>query len=98
MANYGNGHWTNRVESVRLDSYTFSTILPNTCILQGCGRSRLHYSVYTHRRAPVHDSESIIKSGDDTMVVGLIRDDDETAYRKQVRLLQQPVPQSLLRL
>jgi hypothetical protein len=32
-----------------------------------------------------HDSSTIIKSADDTTVVGLITDNDETACRKEVR-------------
>ena len=32
-----------------------------------------------------HDSHTIIKFADDTTAVGLITDDDETAYRKKVR-------------
>jgi hypothetical protein len=32
-----------------------------------------------------HDSETIIKFADDTTVVGLITDNDETVYREEVR-------------
>jgi hypothetical protein len=32
-----------------------------------------------------HDSSTIIKFADDTTVVGLITDNDETAYREEVR-------------
>jgi hypothetical protein len=32
-----------------------------------------------------HDSNTIIKFSDDTKVVGLITDNDETAYREEVR-------------
>jgi hypothetical protein len=32
-----------------------------------------------------HDSNTIIKLADDTTVVGLITDNDETAYREEVR-------------
>ena len=34
-----------------------------------------------------HDSNTIIKFTDDTTVVGLITDNDETAYREEVREL-----------
>jgi hypothetical protein len=45
-----------------------------------------------------HDYNTIIKFADDSAVVGLITDDDETAYREEVRDLavepgQQPLPQ-----
>jgi hypothetical protein len=32
-----------------------------------------------------HDSNTIIKFSDDTTVIGLITDNDETAYRDEVR-------------
>ena len=34
---------------------------------------------------PRHDSNTIIKFADDTTVVGLITDNDKTAYREQFR-------------
>ena len=34
-----------------------------------------------------HDSNTIIRFADDTTVVGLITDNDETAYREEVRYL-----------
>jgi DNA gyrase/topoisomerase IV subunit B len=34
-----------------------------------------------------HDSNTIIKFADDTTVVGLITDNDKTAYREEVREL-----------
>ena len=39
-----------------------------------------------------HDFNTIIKFADDTTVVGLITDNDETVYREEVRE-QQPLPQ-----
>jgi hypothetical protein len=36
-----------------------------------------------------HDSNTIIKFADDTTVVGLITDNDETAYREEVRDLSE---------
>jgi hypothetical protein len=45
----------------------------------------LLYSLFTHDCVAEHDSNTIIKSVDDTTVVGLITDDDETAYREKVR-------------
>ena len=37
-----------------------------------------------------HDSNTIIKFADDTTVVGLIADNDETAFREEVRDLAVP--------
>jgi hypothetical protein len=36
----------------------------------------------------MHSSNSIIKFADDTTVVGLITNNDETAYREEVRALR----------
>ena len=43
------------------------------------------YSLFTHNCVAKHDSNTIIKFADDTTVVGLITDNDETAYREEVR-------------
>ena len=44
--------------------------------------SPLLYSLLTHDCMARHDSNTIIKFADDTTVVGLITDNDETAYRE----------------
>jgi hypothetical protein len=49
--------------------------------------SPLLYSLFTHDCVTKHTSNSIIKFADDTTVVGLITNDDETAYREVVRAL-----------
>ena len=43
------------------------------------------YSLFTHVCVAKHGSNTIIKFADDTTVVGLITDNDETAYREEVR-------------
>jgi hypothetical protein len=63
---------------------TLNTVAPQGCVL----------SPYC-----THDSNTIIKFADDTTLVGLIVDANETAYRKEVRALaeglpgKQPLPQ-----
>ena len=49
--------------------------------------SSLLYSLFTHDCMARHDSNTIIKFSDNTTVVGLITDNDETAYREEVRAL-----------
>ena len=49
--------------------------------------SPLLYSLFTHYCVATHGSKSIIKFADDTTVVGLITNNDETAYREEVRTL-----------
>jgi hypothetical protein len=45
-----------------------------------------YYSLF-HDCMPRHDSNTIIKFADDTTVVDLITDNDETIYREEVRIL-----------
>ena len=45
----------------------------------------LLYSLFTHDCVAVHDSNTIKKFADATMVVGLITANDETAYREEVK-------------
>jgi hypothetical protein len=49
--------------------------------------SLLLYSLFTHDCVAMHASNSIIKFADDTTVVGLITNNDETVYREKVRAL-----------
>jgi hypothetical protein len=54
---------------------------------QGYVLSPLLYSLFTHDCTARHDSKPVIKFANDTTVVGLITDNDETAYREEVRHL-----------
>ena len=44
--------------------------------------SSLLYFLFTHDCMAKHDYNTMIKFADDTKVVGLITDNDETAYRE----------------
>jgi hypothetical protein len=70
---------------VRVDSNTSATLILSTGAPQGCVLSSLLYSLFTHDCKAKHDSNTIIKFADDTTVVGLITDNNETAYREEVR-------------
>ena len=52
---------------------------------QGCVLSPLLYSLLTNDCMARHDSNAIIKLANDTTVVSMISDNDETAYREEVR-------------
>jgi hypothetical protein len=45
----------------------------------------LLYSLFTHDCMASNDSNTIIKFADETTVVGLTTDNDETVYREEVR-------------
>ena len=45
------------------------------------------YSLFTYDCTPVHGSNTIVKFADDTTVIGLISDNDESAYREEVQHL-----------
>ena len=49
--------------------------------------SPLLYSLFNHDPLPMHALNSIIKFADDTTVVRLITNTDETAYREELRAL-----------
>ena len=56
---------------------------------QGWVLSPLLYSLFTHDCVVTHVSNSIIKFADDTTIVGLITNNDETAYREEVTILEE---------
>ena len=49
--------------------------------------SPLLYSLFNHDCVATQASNSIIKFADDTTVVGMITNNDETAYREEVKAL-----------
>ena len=68
---------TGRPQVVRVGNNISATLILNTEAPQGC--------VFTHDCTARHNSNTIIKFTDDTTVVGLITDNDETAYMEEVR-------------
>ncbi|TWW76535.1 putative RNA-directed DNA polymerase from transposon BS [Takifugu flavidus] len=75
---------TNRPQHVRLDHHCSPTLTVNTGVPQGCVMSPFLYSLFTHNCRALHCSNTIIKFADDTTVIGLIKDNDESAYREEV--------------
>ncbi|KAK0141960.1 RNA-directed DNA polymerase from mobile element jockey [Merluccius polli] len=78
---------TQRRQAVKVGSQTSRTISVSTGSPQGCVLSPLLFSLLTHDCAARHSTNHIIKYADDSTVVGLISDNDESAYRIEVELL-----------
>ncbi len=78
---------TGRSQVVRMGNNTSSPLILNTGAPQDCVLSPLLYSLYTHDCTATHSSNVIVKFADDTTVIGLITDNDETAYREEVSTL-----------
>ncbi len=70
-----------------MGQFTSNSITLNVGAPQGCVLSPLLYSFYTHDCVSSHSSTSIVKFADDTVVLGLISNNDETAYLDEVEKL-----------
>ena len=71
-----------RPQVVRVGSNTSATLILNTVAPQGCVLSPLLCSLFTHECTTRHNSNTIIKFADGTIVVGLIIDNDEIGWRR----------------
>ncbi len=78
---------TCRPQVVQMGQFTSNSIPLNIRAPQGCVLSPLLYSLYTHDCVSSHSSTSIIKFADDTVVLGLISNNDETTYLDEVERL-----------
>ena len=77
---------TSRHQVVRVGDNTSAKLTLNTGAPQGCVLTPLLYSLFIQDCVAAHDSNTIIKfADDDETVVGLITDNDERAYREEVR-------------
>ncbi len=79
--------WIQDFLNGKVGQFTSNSITLNVGAPQGCVLSPLLYSLYTHDCVSSHRSTSIIKFADDTVVLGLISNNDETAYLDEVERL-----------
>ncbi len=75
---------TDRLQVVQMGQFTSNSITLNVGAPQGCVLSPLLYSLYTHDCVSSHSSTSIAEFADDTVVLGLISNNDETTYLNEV--------------
>ncbi len=79
---------TSKPQVVTVGQVTSNSITLNVVgAPQGCVLSPLLYSLYTRDCVSSHSSTSIIKFADDTVVLGFISNNDETAYLDEVERL-----------
>ena len=81
-------HTQRRIQSSpspSIGSNTSATLILNTGAPQGCVLIPLLYYLLTHDCMARHNSNTIIKFSNDTTVVELITDSDETSYREEIR-------------
>ncbi len=72
---------------VRLGKFMSNNRSTNTGAPQGCVLSPLLFSLYTKGCTSKDTSVKLLKFADDTTLIGLIQDGDESAYRQEVKEL-----------
>jgi hypothetical protein len=76
---------TGQPQVLKVGNNTSATLILNTGAPHWYVLSPLLHSLFTHDCTARHDSKTIITFANDTVVVGLITNNDETAYREEVR-------------
>ncbi|KAK9515536.1 hypothetical protein VZT92_026176 [Zoarces viviparus] len=78
---------TDRTQQVRMGKITSSIRTISTGAPHGCVLSPLLFSLYTNDCTSVDPTVKLLKFADDTTVIGLIRDGNESVYRREVERL-----------
>ena len=67
-----------------MGNLTSSALTLSTGAPQGCVLSPLLYALFTYDCEATCSSNAILKFADDTTILGLISNNDETAYREEI--------------
>ncbi len=80
---------TDRQQLVRLGKFSSNTCTISTGapVVEGCVLSPLLFSLYTNDCTSKDPSVKLLKFADDTTLIGLIQDGDESSYRQEVKEL-----------
>ncbi|KAK3567676.1 hypothetical protein QTP86_020607, partial [Hemibagrus guttatus] len=78
---------TDRHQLVKLGKFTSYSRTTSTGAPQGCVLSPLLFSLYTNDCTSTDPSVKLLKFTEDTTVIGLIQDGDESAYRQEIEQL-----------
>ncbi len=78
---------TDRQQVVRLGKFSSSTHTISTGAHQGCVLSPLHFSLYMNDCTSKDPSVKLLKFADNTTLIGLIQDGDESGYRQEAKEL-----------
>ncbi|KAK3526833.1 hypothetical protein QTP86_000695 [Hemibagrus guttatus] len=78
---------TDRHQLVKLGKFKSNSRTTSTGASQGCVLSPLLFSLYTNDCTSTDPSVKLLKFADDTTVIGLIQDGDESAYRQEIEQL-----------
>ncbi|KAK3539408.1 hypothetical protein QTP70_006465 [Hemibagrus guttatus] len=78
---------TDRHQLVKLGKFKSNSRITSTGAPQGCVLSPLLFFLYTNDCTSTDPSVKLLKFADDTTVIGLIQDGDESAYRQEIEQL-----------
>ena len=80
LCNWGLDFLAGHYQVVKVGNNITTSLILNTGAQQGCVLRPLLYSLFTNDCVAKHTSNSITKFADNTTVVGLITNNEETAY------------------